>query len=175
MNSCEIKTLAETAQAAITTAAIIAGGIWSYFRFVKNRLFYPRAELKHEIVQKNLVEGKSLLRITLAVFNNGDVLLPISSVWTRVHQIKPVTGKILEDLTNNQDPAMAEEAEITWPEIGIRQIEYTSDAEIEPGESESFHFDFVIDSTVKSVQIYSFFSNVRKENAGWPLTTIIDV
>lgn len=176
MNICTLKTVAEIAQATTTTVAIIAGGIWTYFRFVKNRLFFTRAELKHEIVQKNLAAGKSLLRVTLTVFNKGDVLLPISNVWTRLKQITPVTGQLLEDLVSDKDLAKDDEGEILWPEIGFHEIDYsTCEAEIEPGESECFHFDFVINNSVKSVQIYSFFTNKQKKEAGWPLTTIIDI
>jgi hypothetical protein len=68
------------------------------------------------------------------------------------------------------------EAEIKWPEIDCQEISYApKTAEIEPGESEIFHFDFILSNDVEVIQVYSFFNNNTKKVAGWPCTTIIDL
>jgi hypothetical protein len=38
------KTVAEIVQAAITSLAVLVGGIWAYFKLVKGRTFRPRVE-----------------------------------------------------------------------------------------------------------------------------------
>jgi len=172
----ELRTWAELLQAIVTTIAILVGGVWTYFRFVRNRLFFPRAEVNHEILHKDLIDGKKLLRVTMTVSNKGDVLIPISEVWTRVSQISPVIGPQLENITSGNGLEMEDTSEILWPEIGCLQIDYSDgEAEIEPGESENFPFDFIVDSEVKTVRIYSYFQNNRKTNSGWAITSLIDI
>jgi len=171
-----LKKGAELAQAVLTTTAIIIGGIWTYLRFIKNRLRFPRAELSHTVVYKNLTAGKSLLRINLKVLNKGDILLPISKTWTTISQILPMAGDTLEALEAGKDLPRDNDAEIKWPELGSQEINYESGtAEIEPAESEMFHFDFIVPSDVKVVHVYSFFTNLKKREAGWPCITIIDL
>lgn len=170
------KTVAELAQAAFTTVAIIIGGVWTYLRFIKNRLRFPRAELSHAIVHKNLAAGKSLLRINLKVVNKGDVLLPISKTWTTISQILPMADNSLKVLETGNELPRDDDAEIKWPEIGCQEITYKPNtAEIEPGESEMFHFDFIVSSDVKIVHVYSFFTNMKKKESGWPCISIIDL
>lgn len=170
------KTGAELAQAVLTTTAIIIGGIWTYLRFIKNRLRFPRAELSHTVVYKNLSAGKSLLRISLKVVNQGDVLLPISKTWTRISQILPMTANTLNTLETGINLQRDDDAEIKWPEIDCLEITYEpKTAEIEPGELEYFHFDFIVPCDLKVVHVYSFFTNKKKKESGWPCTTIIDL
>ncbi len=171
-----LKKGAEFAQAVLTTIAIIIGGIWTYLRFIKNRLRFPRAELSHTIIYKPLRDKKALLRINLKVLNKGDVLLPISNTWTRISQILPMGEDTLEALATGKDLPRDNDAEIKWPELGTREISYEpGTAEIEPGESEMFHFDYIVSSDVKVVHIYSFFTNLKKREAGWPCITIINL
>lgn len=170
------KTGAELAQAALTTAAIVIGGVWTYLRFIKNRLRFPRAELSHTVVHKNLAAGKSLLRVNLKVVNKGDVLLSISNAWTRISQILPMAEDTIKALEAGKDLTRDDDTEIKWPEIGCQEITYEPNtAEIEPGESEMFHFDFIVSSDVKVVHVYSFFTNLKKKESGWPCITIIDL
>lgn len=170
------KTAAELAQAALTSTAIVIGGIWTYLRFIKNRLRFPRAELSHTVVHKNLAAGKSLFRINLKVVNKGDVLLPISNAWTRISQILPMYEDTLNELYSGNDLSRDDDAEIKWPEIGCQEITYEQNkAEIEPGESEIFHFDFIVSSDVRVVHVYSFFKNLKKKESGWPCVTIFDL
>ena len=176
LNIAYLKIWAETIQSFATTIAIVVGGWWTYSRFVRNRLSFPRADVEHEITNAELIPGKRLLRVTLTVTNKGDVLIPISKVWTRVSQILPLPIEQLNRLTAGKPPEMEDATEILWPELGCLQLDYPDkSAEIEPGESESFPFDFILDSAVKKVRVYSFFQNNRKTETGWASTNIIDL
>ncbi len=47
--------------------------------------------------------------------------------------------------------------------------------EIEPGESEQLHYDFLVDKAIKTVLVYSYFQNIQKNRRlGWSLTTTND-
>lgn len=179
MKISTFQAVAETAQAITTTAAIFAGGVWTYFRFIKNRLRYPKAEVHHDIFSRELTAGKTLIHVVMTVVNRGDVLLPVSHAWTRLLKIAPVSGGLAKTLEENLDPIPEGEAEIEWPEIGCREVQFEKgQAEIEPGEVEKFHFDFIFDSGVQVVEIYSYFENSRKKKRGpmgWALTSIYDL
>ena len=45
------------------------------------------------------------------------------------------------------------------------------DFEVEPGESDALHADFIIPSDVKTVQLYAFVKNPRKNKEGLGWTT----
>lgn len=173
------KEVAEIFEASITSLAIIFGGGWAYLRFVRNRLRYPKAEVSHEIFFRELSAEKSLIHVAMTVVNRGDVLLPIRHVWTKLYKISPVSGCIATTLEENRDPVPGGEAEVSWPELCCREVRYEKgQAEIEPGEMEKFHFDFIFDSNIRTVEIYSYFENSRKKKRGpmgWALTSIFDI
>jgi len=53
--------------------------------------------------------------------------------------------------------------------------------EIEPGESEEFHFDFTIHQSVSRVLVYSYLENAtkrrrrKKQKIGWQLSTVYEI
>jgi hypothetical protein len=75
-------------------------------------------------------------------------------------------------LLDNQNILTANHAGYDWPVIAARAIN-PEKVEIEPNESETFHFDFVIDRGWKTVHVYSYIDNPRKrrKHIGWPLTS----
>jgi len=183
MDLITIKNLTEIAENAITSAALIAAGVWTYFHFIRNRLRYPKVELRHKIFKKEFPQGKVLVNVNLTVANTGDVLLPVLNLWSTIYQIDPPFGEILTSFTSGDDPPL-DGAEIDWPAIQTREIKFGhKQAEIEPGEKERFEFDFVFDQGPKVIKIYSYVSNERKKRKwfyregtkGWPLTTFFDL
>lgn len=166
------KDFAETIEAFTTAAALVAGGIWAYLRFIKNRLPHPWADLNHEFIQKTLPGQKKLLHVIVEVSNTGGVLLPITHIWTKVFKVAPVSGSELDQL----EEARGAGAEIDWPEMGCYEVKYElGKARIEPSELERFHFDFIIPAGIKTVSVYSYFENAEEEELGWNRTSIIDI
>jgi hypothetical protein len=74
----------------VTALAIIVGGIWAYFRFVKGRPYKPRLEVDL-YGQWHDVEGKRLLRAVISVRNIGHskVTLLQSGTGLRVSALAP--------------------------------------------------------------------------------------
>jgi hypothetical protein len=178
------KNIAEALEAFATAAALFIGGIWTYLRFIRNRLRYPKAELRHKVICELLPEQKRLVHIVLTIVNKGDVLLPICDAWTKLYQISPATDKIGAAIAQGVEPPLDGQAEFDWPTLGCKEITHDfGAAEIEPGESEQLHFEFLIDPTIKAIKVYSYFKNMRKQKQwcicgepngeiGWNHTTI---
>jgi hypothetical protein len=62
-----------------------------------------------------------------------------------------------------------------WPCLVDRECNWSKECrEVEPGEIDEFHFDFVIPAHVQLVEIYSYIRNVKKQDReiGWNTTTV---
>jgi hypothetical protein len=169
-----INNFCEAFASLVTGIGILAAGLWAFFQFSLSRLRFPRASIEHEIIVKPLTSKKRLLHVIATVSNTGHVLIPITSVWTKLYLISPVAEQIRTALEAGE-PVNYEGAEVDWPEFDCRQITHEKDkAEIEPGESERFEFEFIFDVDLKIVSAYTFFKNSVKNGPGWCRTTIID-
>jgi hypothetical protein len=69
-NLDNIKTIAEIVHAGITAAAIVFGGLWAYFKFVKGRTYRPRLSVAIS-GQWRRIAGKNLLHTRVTVKNIG--------------------------------------------------------------------------------------------------------
>jgi len=162
----------------LPSIALLLGIIWTYFLFIHNRQFYPRADIKHYVIQKHLDNGKILFHVAIEVDNLGDVLVKLKSGEVRLLQVLPLVGDIKEAVQNGKDPVCNNEREIKWYQLSSRiLVPKKSICEIEPREKETFHSDFVVNNDVKTVMVYSFFDNKKKifRKLGWQCETIHDL
>jgi hypothetical protein len=70
------------------------------------------------------------------------------------------------------------ENEYQWPEIDSKESSWVEKQfEIEPGESDSIHYDFIINANLQTVQLYSYCKNEKKldRDIGWSHTTFYDL
>lgn len=161
-----------------TVAAIVVGGFWSYMLFVRKRQKYPRAKITHEISHSLIADSKLLLHIVATISNTGDVLLSIIYAETRVQQMLPVLPELSDSIQRGNDPVVEGRTEIDWPQLASREIRRErGQFEIEPGESDEIHYDFILDVNVQTIKIYSYFENIAKpgKKIGWPLITVYDI
>lgn len=172
------KDLIKVLESIFTIVAIVVGGLWGYWLFVKNRQRYPRASLTHKVIHKEIEDGKNLLHVDIVIYNIGEVLLQIKDVNTIVSQVLPLCKKISNLIENGKDPVKEGASDIEWPEIGSRAIKYREDpCEVEPGETQSLQCDFLLDASILSVEIYSYVENLVKRGRElvWDHTSIYDL
>ena len=165
-------------QSLFTVAAIVAGGIWTYMLFVRRRQRYPRANITHQIRHYPISDRKVLLRVTVRICNKGEILLSLASGFTRVQQVIPCPVDLCESVGKQEDSANQCEPEVEWPLLREKKLRsQRNKREIEPGETDELHFDFVIDSDVQVVVVYSYLKNVKKRRReiGWNATSIYDL
>lgn len=173
----------------IQTVALIVGGLIALFLYQRRRKNIPRLKIEQTITHIGLSAKKTLVRVTVSLENKGEVKINLNKGgYTRLQQVKP-----LQDLENlnkidaGEDPVKEGKTEISWPLITIPPgnlpdvspgHRFHSDAklafDIEPGESEEFHCDFIIDNEVTVVQAYTFITNPKKD-MGWAKTTIYEL
>jgi hypothetical protein len=74
----DAKTTIEEVNNVVTSAAVVVGGIWAYFKFIRGRTFAHRAELD---VTPSLDQstGASYLSVTVTLKNTGLSKLPLNA------------------------------------------------------------------------------------------------
>ena len=176
----EIKNIIEVVASVLTLFAIIFGGIWSYLLFIRTRQKYPSANISQEITYRAISDDKLWLRVSVTLQNTGKVLLSLVYGQSWIQKVLPLDKATLEKVLSGQYPARKGEVEIEWPLLSTQHVDWKKgDREIEPSESDQVHFDFILDSEVKTIVVYSYFRNAkkirRKGELGWLVTRTYDL
>lgn len=178
----------------VQIGAILVGGWWAYRGFVRGRLKYPHATLRHSILHFDLDDGRRFLRAETTITNTGSVLLRLVSATFRVDRVLPLPTSVERELETEEGPALEDGLQIGWrppsPDL-LRKHEWVEGErpEMEPGESDVIICDFVVPADLKTVQVYTYFKNAKKgrrrwrpwrwvrgrDEIGWPLSTFYDL
>jgi len=169
-NSSSFTDIAAALESVATVLAFAIGGLWTYLLFVKKRLRYPKASIKHSIEIVSLNDEKQLVHLALRLTNTGEILVRIDYAQVRLLQVAPLDCGLARQLDRDGDPVEGDKHELDWPLLSMREWKEPR-IEIEPGETEILHNDFVIGREVQSFQIYSFVQNSAKKKIGWQCTT----
>jgi hypothetical protein len=180
MSNCVLYSLTEVKdffgilQSFATIIAMIIGGIWTYRKFIKQRLLYPRINLSMSIDFMSVSQTHNLIHVAIFHENKGDTLLQSQHAELRLRQVLPLPSGIESDLNTGKDPVLNPATYIEWPMIQNRYWDFQKESpfEIEPGESDSLHADFFIEKHLKGIQFYYYISNIKKQenDLGWSLT-----
>ena len=101
----EFKELIEITEKLVSISAIVIGGIWIYFNFIKGRIYRPR--LSPEITGTIILEhGQVYLHITSTISNVGNSVVALQQKGTgfrllgyeRNEEIRDVQGAVWEHL-----------------------------------------------------------------------------
>jgi hypothetical protein len=165
------KEIAEAAQSTVTVLGVLVGAWWTYSLFVRKREPYPKANVQHRITHWHIAD-RVLLHLTVRITNVSVVVLAIPSLLVRVQQLLPMTAETVEQLAACLP---AGESEFPWPLLAERSCDWSAEKrEVEPGETEECHFDFLLPAEVVAVSVYSYVKNQSKSHreVGWNTTTV---
>jgi hypothetical protein len=178
MSLSQLETIANIISAFATLAALIVGGVWGYYLFWKRRQRYPHANLEHRITHRHIGYDKVLLHVDLRISNIGDVLMSLASLETRIQRVLPLSDDLAESIGEGRDPVPEGGTEVAWPLYQCHEQEFRKgECEIEPGESQDINHDFIVDTGLETVEVYSYVTNERKAERTlvWDLTTLYDL
>ena len=98
MNPEKIKITVEIVSGFVTSLAIIVAAIWTYYRFVKGRLFSPKVEisLNHHVIDVD--RNQNLVSVEVVAKNIGSVRLSPQSCQLVCKGLTPVEGKLDEKI-----------------------------------------------------------------------------
>jgi hypothetical protein len=116
-----VKIVVDILGTAVTAAAVIIGGMWAYFKFVKGRTYRPRLEPSLS-GRWQLIDGQHLLRARITVQNIGA---------SNVTLLQEGTGLRVSVLALDQPPPPTLTA---WDQLGTFPV-LAEHEWIEPGET----------------------------------------
>lgn len=162
-------------QALFTSIGILIGGIWTYLLFVRQRLHFPKVNTVLSVTDVLLLGGNRLVHAEVKIDNVGSVILCSNYAELRIRQVVPVSKEINAIIEDDKDPVQENMTEVVWPMLFNREWKWGSKCfEIEPGESDCLHADYVIPGYIKVVEFYGFIANAKKKRhgLGWTITQL---
>jgi len=172
------KDISEIIKNYVTCLTFLIGAVWAYMAFIRKRENYPCASVSHRLMHRRIDENRVFLKVIVDIKNEGDVMISLERKLVRVQQMIPWTSEALESVEVGPDVTRNKECEVEWPLLAEVDLHGEKQGEeIEPGESDEFHVDFVIPAEVNTVVVYSYLKNVRKrkKEIGWNTTSVYDI
>jgi flagellar biogenesis protein FliO len=170
----QVELWSSTAASLATIFALVIGGWWTYTRFIRQRTEQPRATLTYRAAHRRLTSREFLLRVSVRARNSGTVLLGVHELRCEIQQVTPLIPEALAKLEARELINERDEADLGC----IRCYEQkwkAGEVEIEPNESESFDFDFIVDGEVETILVYADLPNAEREDGGgWQATGFYD-
>lgn len=163
-------------QSILTSAAIIGGAIW----FFQRRQREQRALIGHSSTYWPVTAGavnKKVLRTVVVIENEGEVLLTINEWYAFICQVNPLPADIAKAIEQGIDPSRTSRTEIAWDPLIAWEFIEDPYLELEPGERYEIPCDFVLDTNVETITIYTFFRNAKRTDAkvGWDKTSLFEL
>lgn len=148
--------------------------------FVRNRLNRPCGTVAHLVTTKQLSGHGMLVHVGVEVKNGSAVLMRLTSGECRVVPILSLDDDTIAALDTARRPQRDAdcEAEVQWPRMHSYEFDWSDcPREVEPRETDTFHFDFVVNSDLTWFETYSYIQNVTKDrhDIGWSTTTFHQV
>lgn len=167
----QVKPVVEILQSIFTILAIIGGAAWSLAIYKKKREGLPKADVSVEVICKRAGSGHSWLHVTALIRNLGQSKIDVGAGHCRVQLCEPLS-EVLQALGKQHVQELVSEKsgerEIGWPSIASEKKWNDKICEIEPGEADRLHFDFMIPGFVESVFVDFHFKNLLKAAPiGW--------
>ena len=168
-----ILTIVSIFQSCCSCLAIIFGGVWGYYLFIKNRQKFPRANIDLKVNHRNLTKDEVLIHIEVIITNIGNVLIELTDINTFILQMIPLPDNA------QKIPTGCDSVFVEWENIKpcIAERLRQQKIEIEPGENQGVQFDFIIPNNYQTIGIYSTIKNERKKgrDIGWDSTMFYDL
>ncbi len=147
---------------AFTILALAAGGYWTLMLYEMYRENRPNLSIEHHVTHRRLSPDKMLLIIDVSASNTSRILIKPLVGWFGIQQILPINTEQAASLKPGRvDPPWPVLVEPTW----FRGLNRHSERKLEPGEAETQHEEVIVDSSLKTVLIYSFFENLSSLKA----------
>jgi hypothetical protein len=112
----KLKIFFEILEMAITSIAIIIGGLWTYRKFVKKRENFPFASITHRIIEIDVDNKKKLVHLSIEIKNIGEVVFSIVAYNVQINKVIPLDNEIREKILKDEDSEY-----ISWPTLFYRR------------------------------------------------------
>ena len=152
---------ATVAQPVVPFVVFVLGVWFAWQRLQIFRARVPHMTISHEVSHRRVGTEYVHIAVTTILHNSSKVNIEFFNGFSSIQQVSPSTDKAVEDLYAEVFVAGKHEY-LAWDTLGqIRRSWEKDEFVVEPGESETETFEFVISADVKSILITTFFYNSR--------------
>ncbi len=172
---------ASVAQALVTVVAIGVGGVWAFYKLGIFRELQPHLTISQEVTHRNLGSNHIHVSVTATLFNNSKVAVEIRHAEFRIQQISPFEDAEINALHKEFLAKPNSEKYLPFPSILEYRREWdVSELIIEPGETETEVYEFIVRNEFETVSVDSFFVDTTnladaKNPKGWVATSVHDI
>ena len=169
LNLGTVKDVCSIIQSIVAVFAILFAGYW----FLLRGEAMPRANIRHEVTYRQISDKWTWINIGVTIENKGNIPLVLKLGDIRIQKILPLDPLISKALKENRSPISQDEFKVLWPLLDHYKAKLNVD--IEPGESDRSNYEFIIPSYIRTVKIYTAFTNPEKSQLVWSESTIYDI
>lgn len=172
-------TAATVVQSVGTLVALLAGGGFAFYRLHLLRTFQPHLTIEHEVSHRPVGDSYFHISLTVRLRNSSRVVIPLRHGSVLLQQIAPFSDEEIREFISGD--VAKERDDIQWPTLDRFEREWgEAGFVIEPGETLSETYEFVISREVQAVLANSFYEDPttrKRDNAtiGWDATTVYDI
>ena len=167
-------------QSVITSVAIVVGAAFAVFKLQIFRAFEPHLTITQEVTHRPVGDSYVHIVVTATLHNSSRVRVDLRQGLFRLQRIQPIPDEEVERLYAQ---AFVDHAErhLQWPILDEATRKWgENEASVEPGESYQEECEFIVDSHVQSVLVYTYIFNARtardpSSSKGWTATTVYDI
>ncbi len=174
------KDIAAIVQSSVTAVAIVAGGIFAYYKLQLFRDLEPHLTITHEVSHRFVGGSYVHIAVTANLYNSSRVKIELREGFFRLQQVSPVSDDEVERIYA-QAFIDEEYEDIQWPILSQVPRTWNEMALIvEPGGSLQETQEFIVSSDTESVIIYTYFYNTEFPQSsqipeGWGAITVYDI
>lgn len=171
---------AKTVQALGTLAAIIAGGVFALYKLQVFRDFQPHLTITHEISHRHIGDSYVHLDVAVTLRNSSKTHVEVRRAYYVLQRISPVSDEEIESLYDGAFE-VEDSPGLQWATLEVADRDWQqAELLVEPGESHPETIEFIINSDIDSVLIYTYFYNSEHSKGshsaeGWHATTVYDI
>ena len=165
-----------TFQAIVTAVAIAIAAAFAVFKLQIFRVFAPHLTITQKVSHRRIGESYVHIDVSVSLHNRSKVKVDLIEGLFLLQKIAPMEDQDVAALHAQVFVDRTYE-DILWPVIDeVHRSWRDHTLVIEPGESYQEACEFIVDATVKSVPVYTYFYNpFSSASKGWGATTIHDI
>ena len=168
-------------ETAVTLVAIALGGVFAFYRLEVFRDFQPHLTITQEISHRRIGDRYVHISVVARLTNSSKVVVEIRNALFRMQQISPFSDAEVEQLFVSFESNPNEEKYVQFPTVVEFNRKWVRDEfVIEPGETESENYEFIVADDFDAVQVTAFFTDQiliteQHTERGWLAISVYDV
>ena len=172
--------IVESIESVVTILAILLGGAYAIFKLGVFRDLKPHLTITQSVSHRHIGSNYIHIAVMVELQNSSKVAMELRHAFFRAQMISPLTDEEIEQLYGNTFTD-DEDKRIWWPTLEeIDKSWGVGELIIEPNETHSETYEFIVGMETETVMIYAYFHNPQYESGanvaeGWDTTTVYDI